>query len=270
MRLAAEVMSGDRPIPAQTPIKVGVDLGTAFTVVMVTDEAGTPLCGATQFADVVRDGVVWNFMGATDIVRDLVKQVEQRTGRTLQSGAVTIPPGVAQSDHRAHMYVLESAGLQPSGIVDEPTAANAVLGLRDGAVVDIGGGTTGVAILRDGKVIKVLDEPSGGTHLSLVLAGNLGISFEEAELAKRDPANHDRFFPVIRPVLEKQAGIVKAGIEGFDVSQVVLVGGTSAFKGIETVFQTVIGVPSVVAPEPMLVTPLGAANFATAQIEESA
>lgn len=43
-------------------------------------------------------------------------------------------------------------------IVDEPTAAAAVLKITDGAVVDVGGGTTGISILKDGKVIYTDDE----------------------------------------------------------------------------------------------------------------
>ena len=48
-------------------------------------------------------------------------------------------------------------------------------------VVDIGGGTTGLAILKEGKVVQIEDEPTGGTHLTLVLSGNYHVSFEEAE-----------------------------------------------------------------------------------------
>ncbi len=55
-------------------------------------------------------------------------------------------------------YVLEGAGFEVTNIVDEPTAAAAVLKITDGAVVDVGGGTTGIIILKDGKVIYTDDE----------------------------------------------------------------------------------------------------------------
>ena len=99
------------------------------------------------------------------------------------------------SEVRAVRHVLEAADLDCSGLVDEPSAANAVLGLRDGVVVDVGGGTTGVAIVRDGRVVYTADEATGGTHLSLVIAGALKVSYEEAEALKQDPAQQPRIFP---------------------------------------------------------------------------
>lgn len=268
MKKARSVMAKKVPISANTPIKVGVDLGTAFTVIMVTDESDRPLVGASRFGDVVRDGIVWDFAGATGLLRDLTSELERRTGRRLESGMVSIPPGVSSSDHRAHRYVLESAGIQCTGVVDEPTAANAVLGISEGAVVDIGGGTTGIAIVRDGRVVATADEPSGGTHMSLVLAGALGIPFEEAEQLKRDPANHARFLPIVGPVLEKLATIVERHIAGHDVHVIHLVGGTSAFTGIEDVMTRITGVACEVAPEPILVTPLGVARHAQPHTQE--
>jgi ethanolamine utilization protein EutJ len=47
---------------------VGVDLGTAYTVLAVLDEEGTPIAGEYRFAQVVRDGLVVDFIGAVDIL----------------------------------------------------------------------------------------------------------------------------------------------------------------------------------------------------------
>lgn len=270
MALAAAKLARPGKIDPTRPIKVGVDLGTAFTVIMVTDEAGRPLAAASQFADVVRDGVVWDFAGATEVVRGLKQRIESATGRTLTSGAVTIPPSVSGADHRAHRYVLEGAGIECTAVVDEPTAANAVLGINDGAVVDIGGGTTGVAILRDGRVVETTDEPSGGTHLSLVISGALKIPFAEAEKRKVDPSLHRELMPLVRPVLEKIATIVRDAIAGKGVEQIHLVGGTSAFTGIAEIMAEITGVPSLVTPEPMLVTPLGVASWAQPIVQPKA
>ena len=249
-------------IPAATRIRVGVDLGTAFSVVMVTDEAGTPLAGATKFADVVRDGVVWDFSGAQAVIRELKQQVEQATGRTLASAAVTIPPAVTKSDHRAHRYVVEGAGMDCTAVIDETTAANAVLNISDGAVVDIGGGTTGVAILRGGEVVANIDEPTGGTHLSLVIAGALKIPFAEAEKRKVKVRGQEELLPLVHPTLEKIATIVRGAVAGHDIEVIHLVGGTAAFVGIADIMTDITGIRTEVAPQPMLVTPLGVASFA--------
>lgn len=251
--------AGDDP----AGVRVGVDLGTAYTVLIVTDEDGRPLVGASRFADVVRDGIVWDFGGAQGVVRDLKADVERRFGRAVTHAAVTIPPAVSQSDHRAHRYVLESVGIECTAVVDEPTAANAVLGIRDGAVVDVGGGTTGIAILRDGHVVATDDEPTGGRHLTLVLAGALGISIEEAEERKQDPANHADFLPIVRPTLEKIGTIVARQIAGHDVERIYLVGGTAAFTGIAPIISDITSVPAEVPAHPLFVTPLGVASFDT-------
>ncbi|MBK7821062.1 MAG: ethanolamine utilization protein EutJ [Tessaracoccus sp.] len=262
MKQAAAALRRPAAIPSSVPIKVGVDLGTAFTVIVVTDEAGRPLAAANVFADVVRDGVVWDFTGAQQVVRGLKHRLEEATGRELTRGSVTIPPAVTTSDHRAHRYVVEGAGIDCTAVIDETTAANAVLGITDGAVVDIGGGTTGVAILKGGEIVANIDEPTGGTHLSLVIAGAHKIPFEKAEKRKRSPKWQAELLPVVRPTLEKVATIVGRAIAGHEVDTIHLVGGTAAFPGIADIMTDITGVPSSVAPQPMLVTPLGVAGWA--------
>lgn len=261
MKAAAGALKRPSPIAPSVPIRVGVDLGTAFSVIAVTDEAGRPLALANRFADVVRDGVVWDFSGAQAVIRELRARLERATGRELTNAAVTIPPAVGDSDHRAHRYVVEGAGMDCVAVVDETTAANAVLGISDGAVVDIGGGTTGVAILKDGQVIANIDEPTGGTHLSLVIAGAFRIPFEEAERRKVRTKGQADLLPVVRPTLEKVSTIVRDAVAGHDVDVITLVGGTAAFTGIAEIMTEVTGIRTVVAPKPMLVTPLGVAGW---------
>jgi ethanolamine utilization protein EutJ len=262
LALTEEVMAGrangHKP-PDGAPLHVGVDLGTAYTVLIVLDEGQRPIGGAYRFAQVVRDGLVVDFVGAVDLVRRLKAEVEARLGRPLTSAATGYPPGVAQVEVRATANVLRAAGLECTGLIDEPTAANNVLRLRDGAVVDVGGGTTGVAVFRDGRVVYTADEPTGGTHFSLVIAGSLGISFEAAEELKKDPAQQARLFPVIRPVMEKVATIVRRHIAGHEVPTITLVGGTTAYPGIGGVVQEITGVPTVGLSRPLFVTPLGIA-----------
>ena len=249
---------------APTTIKAGVDLGTAYVVLVALDADDWPLAAAFEAADVVRDGVVTDFMGAVDVLRRLKQQVEGRLGTAIPGAHGAFPPGVALGSVRAVQHVIDSVGMECTGLVDEPSAANAVLQLRDGVVVDIGGGTTGVAVVQDGKVVHTADEATGGTHLTLVIAGALGVSFEEAERLKKDPAEQPRLFPLVRPVMEKVASIISANTRGWPTPQVYLVGGTAAFPGFAGVVSQASGQGAIVPVAPLFVTPLGIARSAPA------
>ena len=155
------------------PFRVGVDLGTAYTVLVVLDGHGS-LSQASTFAQVVRDGLVVDYIGAVDLLREINARVEAAMGRKLTHAASGFPPGVPRAEVRATANVVEAAGMHCPSLIDEPSAANNVLGLQDGAIVDVGGGTTGIAVLKDGKVIYTADEATGGTHFSLVIAGAMG------------------------------------------------------------------------------------------------
>lgn len=246
------------------PVHVGVDLGTAYTVLLVLDENCRPLVGTYRFAEVVRDGLVVDFIGAIDLLKELKREVEARVGFELTHAATGFPPGVPRAEVRATANVLRAAGFECTNEVDEPTAANAVLGIRDGAVVDVGGGTTGVAILRDGEVIYTADEATGGTHFSLVIAGALNLSFERAEHLKTQSHEQARLFPLVQPVMEKVGSIVsrhiaRAANGGNNVDVIYLVGGTSMFPNMGQVIERVTGIKTIVPPRPIFITPLGIA-----------
>lgn len=247
------------PLPPEMKLRVGVDLGTAYLVLVVTDESGVPLAGEWQFAQVVRDGVVLDYMGAIDLLGGMKQRVEQRIGRELKHAASGYPPGVPIAEVRATAHVVEGAGMDCSGLIDEPSAANNVLMLREGAIVDVGGGTTGIAVLDDGQVIYTADEPTGGAHFTLVIAGALGISFEEAEALKTTLTEQPRLLPLVSPVMEKVASITERHIRGRDVNSITMVGGSSAFVRMADVVQNWIGIPTQVVSHPVFVTPLGLA-----------
>jgi ethanolamine utilization protein EutJ len=244
-------------------VHVGVDLGTAYTGLVVLDEQMQPLAGEYRFAQIVRDGLVLDFHGAISLLRELKQNIETRLGFELTTAATTYPPGVPATEVRATRHVVEAAGFQVEHIVDEPTAANAVLQIENGAVVDVGGGTTGIAIFREGEVVYTADEPTGGTHFSLVIAGGLGLEFEQAEALKKDNNQHRRLFPVIRPVMEKVGTIVARHIAAHPVETIYLVGGTACFTGIDRVVQEVTGVETIIPGHPLFVTPLGVAMHDT-------
>jgi ethanolamine utilization protein EutJ len=236
-----------------------VDLGTAYLVLVALDEENQPLAGEYQFAQVVRDGLVVDYIGAVDLLRDMKKRIEDHLGREITHAASGFPPGVPQVEVRAVANVLEAADIRCSGLVDEPSAANHLLQVENGAIVDVGGGTTGIAVIRDGEVIYTADEATGGTHFTLVIAGALDIPFEDAEALKTNPAEQRRLFPLVRPVMEKVGSIAARHLAGFSVEQLTLVGGTSAFPGMAGVIQEYTGIPTTVPAHPVFVTPIGIA-----------
>ncbi|WP_336016887.1 ethanolamine utilization protein EutJ [Fusobacterium polymorphum] len=238
---------------------VGVDLGTANIVITILDKDGKPIAGATQRSRVVRDGIVVDFMGAIGIVRKLKEDLEEKLGIEITEGYTAIPPGVEQGSVKAIVNVIESAGIDVLKVVDEPTAASYVLGITDGVVVDLGGGTTGISILEKGKVVFVADEPTGGTHMTLVLAGSYGVDFETAEDIKTDKKKEKEVFVQITPVLQKMASIVKKYIKDYKVKDVYLVGGACSFDGSESIFEKELGLNIYKPYMPVYITPLGIA-----------
>lgn len=238
---------------------MGVDLGTAYLTVAVLDEQDQPITGEYQFAQVARDGLVVDFVGAVDLVRAMKDRIEKRIGRELTHAASGYPPGVPSAEIQSTAHVVEAAGMICTGLVDEPTAANALIQLENGVIVDVGGGTTGIAVVENGQVVYTADEATGGTHFSLVIAGAHDITFEDAEKRKIDPALQPILFPVVKPVLEKVASIAARHIEGYQVPEIALVGGTSAFYRAAEVIEQYTKIPTWVPPHPALVTPIGMA-----------
>ncbi len=241
----------------------GVDLGTACVVLAVLDEHFRPVAGAFRYADVVRDGMVVDYIGAIRIVRELKEELEEKLGTELIYAAAAIPPGTDGLDSGAIKNVVQGGGFEITALPDEPTAANAVLNIKNGAVVDIGGGTTGISILKDGKVVYVADEPTGGTHFSLVISGAYKMEFSKAERYKRDEANHAELLPVLKPVIGRVAAIIGRHVAGRDVDGIYLVGGTCCLNGIEDIIQKKTGIPTYKPKNPMFVTPLGIARTCT-------
>ncbi len=245
--------------PPDGPLYVGADLGTAYLVLVALDKDLQVVAGEYQFAQVVKDGLVVDYMGAVDRLKAMKARLEARIGRELTSAASAYPPGVPLAEVRATANVVETAGLKCTGLVDEPSAANALLGIENGAIVDVGGGTTGIAVVENGQVVYTADEPTGGTHFTLVIAGARDISFEDAEDYKIDDAHQVELFPVLRPVMEKVASITARHLQSRSVEHITLVGGSSRCSGMQRVVQEYTGIPTSVPEDPLFVTPIGIA-----------
>lgn len=95
--------------PVGSKLKVGLDLGTAYIVMVVLDEENNPIACEKQAAQVLRDGVVVDYSGALRIVKELKAKLEERLGTELMNCAIAMPAGT-ESSVKTHQYVARGPG----------------------------------------------------------------------------------------------------------------------------------------------------------------
>jgi ethanolamine utilization protein EutJ len=253
---AAEV-NGAPAAERRAPLRFGIDLGTATIVIAVVDADEMPVYVDALRREVVRDGVIVDFQGAVDAVRELVARASAALGEAPTAACTAYPPGVAQADARACRFVLEQAGVACDRLVDEVSAAQALIGVVDGAIADVGGGSTGVGTWVGGELRSLEDLPGGGHHLNLILAGSLKVDIEAAEREKHaNPAKH---VPALRPGIERIAHNIDRLIPSSFTGPVHLVGGALMLPGARQIVETYLGRSVIEHPHSMLVTPFGIA-----------
>lgn len=245
------------PTPLEGELRAGVDLGTSTVVLTVTDADGLPAYAASTPCAALRDGVVVDFAGAVDAVARLVESAAERTGHRIADAAAGHPPGIGPSESRACRFVLERAGLACAALVDEVSAANAVLEIGDGVLVDVGAGSTGVGVFRDGQLVSTGDVPGGGYHLNLILAGAIGTSVAEAERLKRH--HGEDHLAILRPGYERIASSIDRLSAGHASLPVHLAGGGLMCAGAGGVISEYLERTVVEYPHALYITPLGLA-----------
>ena len=245
------------PLSTDRPLTYGIDLGTATIVVTAVDASGHPAYWDCLPCEAVRDGVVVNFAEAVAAVRELKRTAEEALGRVIEQAGTAHPPGVPASECRACRYVLEQAGIGCRTLVDEVSAAQALLQVTDGAIADIGGGSTGVGVFRGGRLVSLSDLPGGGRYLDLILAGALGISTDEAERRKRLAG--DDCAAILRPGLERIASSIGKQIGDARTPEIHLVGGAIMLRDAGAVIADFIRIKTQPYPHAHLVTPFGIA-----------
>lgn len=256
--LAHALMNDCTPADPEPGMVLGIDLGTSDVVSVVVDTEARPLAVCLDWADVVRDGIVWDFFGAVTILRRHLDMLETIFGQRFTEAATSYPPG---TDPRISVNVLEAAGLNVTGVCDEPSAVAHLLQLDRAAVVDIGGGTTGIAVVEGGRVIYSGDEPTGGHHISLTLAGNLRMALEDVDVIKKTQGKE--IWPVVKPVFEKMSDIVRDHLKGHDVQDLYLSGGSCTMPGVQGLFAHEFPQHRVHLPaHPIYLTPLAIAACA--------
>jgi ethanolamine utilization protein EutJ len=259
-RAAGLLGGGAADVAVGGGLRAGVDLGTASCVLVVLDGDGEPVHVTSHPSGALADGVVVDFAAATRTVRQLREDAEQVLGAPLTSAATAYPPCIAEPDARACRFVCEAAGFDKVSLTDEVSAAQAVLGVQDGVIVDVGGGSTGVGIFRAGQLTELADQPGGGHHLDLVLAGAFGIRVEEAERLKRtDPR---ACLPHLVPCIERIGTAVRQMTVGSEDLPLHLAGGALMVPGAAEILGAYLGRETVSYAHALLITPFGIARCA--------
>jgi rod shape-determining protein MreB len=178
---------------------VGIDLGTANTLVTVRDRGivisepsvvamdartkrvlaigaeAKPMVGRTP-ADIVairplRDGVISDFDVTEQMLRYFIGKVHERYARIPRPRVlVGIPSGVTEVEKRAVRDATLNAGSRWARLIEEPMAAAIGAGLpvsepSGSMIVDIGGGTTEVAVISLGGIVVSHSIRVGGDEM---------------------------------------------------------------------------------------------------------
>jgi type IV pilus assembly protein PilM len=123
------------------------------------------------------------------------------------------------------------------------------------ALVDVGGSVMNLTVLRNMQAVYTREQAFGGTQLTQNIARQYGMSFEEAEAAKRAgnlPENYES--DLLRPFIDDLALEVSRALQFFftstqynQVDHVVLAGGTGALPGADEAVAARVQVNTVVA-----------------------
>lgn len=160
----------------------------------------------------------------------------------------------------------EAAGLKPLVVDVDSYAAQAAFELiekqlPDGgkdqviALVDVGSNVMNVVMMRNDQPVYTREQAFGGSQLTHDVMRTYGMSYEEAEAAKRTqslPENYDA--EVLRPFLENMALEVSRALQFFfsstpftQINQIVLAGGCATLPGAADVVQERSQVKTIIA-----------------------
>ncbi len=173
----------------------------------------------------------------------------------------------------------EQAGVTVRDIILEPLAsAHAVLSPDEqelgAGILDIGGGTSDFAVYQHGTIRHTMVLPIAGTQFTRDLAIGLRTTIEDAERIKRDYAasdmscvnkdlmieiaqvqgssrqqvTHDHLVMIVNARAYELLQFIKQDIDKFDIcdymaSGLVLTGGGSLLRGIDTLAQEILDMP---------------------------
>ena len=183
--------------------KIGIDLGTANTLVFVdgkgiavnepsvvalaTDSNEVLAVGAEakemigRTPDIItayrplKDGVIADYRVTEAMLRYFINKVTPKIRLIRPDVLVSIPAGATSTEKRAVSEAVIKAGAKNAYIVSEPVLAAIGAGIainsaNGNMIVDIGGGTAEVAVISLGGVVAVHSARVGGDKLDAAIA----------------------------------------------------------------------------------------------------
>jgi rod shape-determining protein MreB len=180
------------------PNDIGIDLGTASTLIYVKGE-GVVLCEPSVVAVVrgtshvlavgeeakrmlgrtpgnivairpMKDGVIADFEITETMLRMFIEKVHKRRFRVRPRILIAIPSGITEVEKRAVKESAERAGSREVFLIEEPMAAAIGVGLPiqepvGSMIIDIGGGTTEIAVISLAGIVFSKSIRIGGDEM---------------------------------------------------------------------------------------------------------
>ncbi|MCK4298173.1 MAG: rod shape-determining protein [Planctomycetes bacterium] len=135
-----------------------IDLGNSPAVGLVAKEMLGKTPGSIQAIRPLKDGVIADFDITEAMLRYFIQKVHQRRWGYKPRVVIAIPSGITTVEKRAVRNSAERAGARQVFLVEEPMAAAIGAGMpvaepTASMVVDVGGGTTEVAIISLADIV---------------------------------------------------------------------------------------------------------------------
>lgn len=204
-------------------VKIGIDLGTANTLVyvpprgivinepsvvavslddnkiMAVGSAAKKMIGRTPEAIAavrpVKEGVIADYRVTEAMIRHFIKKVTGRFSFFRPEVMVAVPAGITSTERRAVVEATLKAGAKTAYVVKEPILAAIGAGIpinepSGNMIIDIGGGTTEVAVISLGGIVAWASARVGGNSIDAAIQNyihkvhNLAVGERTAEQIK--------------------------------------------------------------------------------------
>jgi len=207
-----------------SPSKIGIDLGTANSLVYIPKQGivvNEPSVVAISVSDntilavgneakemigrtpdtivahrPIKDGVIADYRVTEAMIRYFINKVSGRIRLFKPEIMVSVPAGITSTERRAVVEATVKAGARAAYVVKEPILAAIGAGIpinsaSGNMIVDIGGGTTEVAVISLGGIVCVSSVRVGGDKIDASISAyikekhDLAVGEQTAEEIKK-------------------------------------------------------------------------------------